>query len=308
MSKQLITVGNIYFDHTIFGVDLCGHNSIQPGYEYSAESGEIVVGGSAVNVALQGVALGMNVSFVGKVGDDESGREVRRLLEEKDIVPNLIVSSDDSTSIAVNFVIKDGADFVGAHYGMAAKNLSMSDFNLESSLFSGGGLIYFGGTAKQEKLFNQLPELFSALKSKGFTIFFDPNRFPAGKENSSSDKIINALPYVDYYMPNNTEIMQFANCDSIDDAIDFAMSKGAKNVIVKNGPKGCLVRNNDVNQVVEGIEVTPITTVGAGDCFNAAFISQIAKGVSPLDGAIFANKCASIKVSQNIWPTENNIV
>lgn len=307
MSKQLITVGNIYFDHTIFGVDLGGHNSIQPGYEYSAESGEIVVGGSAVNVALQAVALGMNVSFVGKVGDDESGREVRRLLEEKDIVPNLIVSSDDSTSIAVNFVIKDGADFVGAHYGMAAKNLVLADFNLESSLFNNGGLIYFGGTAKQEKLFNQLPELFLALKSKGFTIFFDPNRFPAGKENSSSDKIINALPYVDYYMPNNTEIMQFANCNSIDDAIDFAISKGAKNVIVKNGAKGCLVRNSDVNQVVEGIEVTPITTVGAGDCFNAAFICQIAKGVNPLDAAIFANKCASIKVSQNIWPTEENL-
>lgn len=308
MNKQLITVGNIYFDHTIFGVDLGGHNNIMPGYEYSAENGEIVVGGSAVNVALQAVALGMNVSFVGKVGDDESGREVRRLLEEKNIEPHLIISPDDSTSIAVNFIIKDGADFVGAHYGMAAKNLSAEDFDLQGPYFNGGGFIYFGGTAKQEKLFNQLPKLFSVLKSKGFTIFFDPNRFPAGKENSSSDKIINALPYVDYYMPNNTEIMHFANCDSIDDAVNFAISKGAKNIIVKNGPKGCLVRNNDVNQTVEGIEVTPITTVGAGDCFNAAFISQTAKGVSLLDAAIFANRCASIKVSQNIWPTENNIV
>jgi len=306
MSK-LITVGNIYFDHTIFGVDLGGHNFIQTGFEYSAESGEIVVGGSAVNVALQAVALGMDVSFVGKVGVDESGKEVRRLLEEKNIEPHLIISPDDSTSIAVNFVIKDGADFVGAHYGMAAKNLSAEDFNLETPLFSGGGLIYFGGIAKQEKLFNQLPELFSALKSKGFTIFFDPNRFPAGKENSSSDKIINALPYVDYYMPNETEIMQFAKCNSVDEAINFAISKGVKNVIVKTGPKGCIVRNNSVNQVIEGVKVTPITTVGAGDCFNAAFIYQIAKGSDSIAAAKFANKCASIKVSQNIWPSLKNI-
>ena len=300
-------MGNVYLDHNIFGVNLSGHSYLQPGFEYFAESGEIVVAGSAVNVALQAVSLGMSTTFVGKVGDDESGEEVRKLLQEKNIFPNLVISPNEATCIAINLVVDGGTNHISTYYGRAAKSLSIEDFDLEIPPFKDGGLIYFGGTAKQEELFNQIPELFCSLKNKGFTIFFDPNRFPVGAEISSKNKISDALPYVDFYMPNNTEIMQYANTESIDDAINFAMSKGAKNVIVKTGPKGCVVGNSDVNQVIEGEKVIPITTVGAGDCFNSAFIYQISQGVDPVTSAKFANVCASIKVSQNIWPTEEDL-
>ncbi|MBP6962561.1 carbohydrate kinase family protein [Candidatus Saccharibacteria bacterium] len=307
MNSRLITVGNIYLDHNIFGIDLAGKHNLQIGTDYFAEKGEIVLGGSAVNVAMQSLKFKMSVAFAGKVGSDESGKEVCRLLDDKNINSSLIVKSDSSTSISVNLVFKNSGEFVGAHYGTASKSMTDSDINLNHPIFNNGGSIYFGGTAKQENLFSKLPDLFSELKQKGFTIFFDPNRFPAGKEHLGRQSIADTLPYVDYYLPNDTEIMQFANTDSLDEAIKYALSKGAKNVIVKTGPKGCIVANSKVNLVIDGEKVSPITTVGAGDSFNGAFIYKVSQGTAPETAARFANKCASIKVSHNIWPSEEDI-
>jgi len=305
--KKLIVVGNVYFDHNIYGIELDIHANLQTGTEYRADSGEIVIGGSAVNVAMQATKLEMGVSFIGKVGDDEFGLEIKKLFEKKNIDSSLLTKSEFSTSISVNLIFKKDGDFVGAHYGEASKHLNPSDFDFNHPLLVEGGLIYFGGTAKQPLLFQSLPTLFAKLKKIGFTIFFDPNRLPVGKEIESREQIAKALPYVDYYLPNETEILQFANSKNLDNALEATLKYGAKNIIVKTGPKGCRVKTNKIDITIDGEKIIPINTVGAGDSFNAALISQLANGADLESAAKFANKCASIKVSDNIWPTKKEV-
>lgn len=83
MKPLLLTVGNIYIDHNTFGVDSGEENfRLESGKDYFADSSERVLGGSAVNVAMQASRLGIEVGFIGKTGNDEGSQEVRALLQK----------------------------------------------------------------------------------------------------------------------------------------------------------------------------------------------------------------------------------
>jgi len=90
MSETLLTVGNIYVDHNVFGVTSGETFRLESGKDYFGANGERVLGGSAVNAALQARRLGLEVGFVGQTGDDAGASEVRELLEAAGILSVLV--------------------------------------------------------------------------------------------------------------------------------------------------------------------------------------------------------------------------
>lgn len=309
MKALLLTVGNIYVDHNIFGVNSGDATfKLETGRDYFADSSERVLGGSAVNAAMQACRLGLEVGFIGKTGQDEGGQEVRALLEKEGILDGLM--SQDAgltTSMAVNLIDTHG-QFIGLHYGNASKTLSVGDINLEHDLFDRSQAIYFGGTAKQPLLLKDGLELFQGLQGRGIKIFYDPNRFPVQDEAVDRNLILAQLPFVEGYMPNEEEIMQLADTSTVDEALDIVLATGVKLVALKQGAKGCRIKTRDDDIEIEGYKITPLTTVGAGDCFNATFMAYYLKGLPLKESAERATAAAAIKVSRNIWPDEPAII
>lgn len=302
MKNLFIGVGNIYLDHNVFGVDNSRGDRLDSGTDYFAQSGEIVVGGSAINFLLQAKSLGFDGTFVGKVGNDEFGHKVKNLLEEGGISSELIVTTnEDKTGVSINMVFAHDGNFTGVHFGEASRFLKPEDIDLNHRSFNKAMLVYFGGTAKQEYIFNNLPQILSSLKEKGIKIAVDPNRFVSGADKKK-EIFTEALKYVDFYLPNETEIRQAMGEENLDKAIDAALSAGAGVVVVKMGPKGCRIKTKDKDVVVSGFKLEPLTTVGAGDCFNAAFLTQYLQGMGIKEAARFANATAAIRVSKNIRP------
>jgi sulfofructose kinase len=118
MKPLLLTVGNIYIDHNIFGVS-SGQEafSLEAGKDYFGSGSERVLGGSAVNAAMQAARLGVEVGFIGKTGRDEGGQQVRALLDREGILSELVGEDADlATSMAVNLIDGNG-QFIGIHYG-----------------------------------------------------------------------------------------------------------------------------------------------------------------------------------------------
>jgi sugar/nucleoside kinase (ribokinase family) len=305
MKSLLLTVGNIYIDHSTFGVNSGKEQfTLVSGSDYFADTGERVLGGSAVNFALQATKLGVEVGFIGKTGKDEGGQEVRALLKKEGIISDLI-SEDASaaTSMAINLVDKNG-QFIGVHYGEASRNMSVDDINLDDELFSRCQAIYFGGTAKQPLLLRDGETLFQQLHDAGIKIFYDPNRFPVQEEQTDRSLILAQLAYVDGYLPNEEELLQLTDKTSVEDALDVVMDTGVNFVALKLGAKGCRIISKDDDFAVDGLKITPLTTVGAGDCFNATFIASYLKGMSLRKCAQRATAAAAIRVSKNVWPDE----
>ncbi|MFZ1249039.1 MAG: carbohydrate kinase family protein [Candidatus Saccharimonadales bacterium] len=305
MKPLLLTVGNVYVDHNIFGVDSTERPfRLKTGTDYFATSSERVLGGSAVNVAMQAARLGVSVGFIGKTGVDEGGQEVRALLHTEGILCDLM-SKDASlaTSMAVNLIDKNG-EAIGLHYGDASRNLSATDFNLHDELFARCHAIYFGGTAKQPLLLKDGEKLFRALRSKGIKIFYDPNKFSAQQDAAERTLLLAQLAYVDGYLPNEQELLQLTGSASVDQALNVALGAGVGFVALKLGPKGCRIKTTQEDFSVQGHTITPLSTVGAGDCFNATFMAYYLTGRSLKECARLATAAAAIKVSKNIWPNE----
>ncbi len=307
MKPLLLTVGNIYIDHNVFGVYAGDEFTLESGKDYFASGGEDVLGGSAVNAAMQASRLGIEVGFIGKTGVDSGGKEVRRLLNAKGIISDLVGEDAQlATSMAVNLIDNNG-EFIGIHYGEASKTLSADDVDVSHELFGRCDAIYFGGTAKQPILFNKCAELFGDLSSKGIKVFYDPNRFPAKEALTDRSLLLDQLKFVEGYFPNEAELLQATDSTDIDEAIDQVLASGVTFVALKLGAKGCRVKTQSDDFVVDGKQVKAVTTVGAGDCFNATFIAYYLKGTSLKECAERATTAAAIKVSKNIWPDEQAI-
>jgi len=308
MSEALVlTVGNIYVDHNLFGVRGGDNFTLESGKDYFGNSGERVLGGSAVNAAMQIKRLGLDVAFIGKTGSDEGSIEVRSLLEKEGIDASLVSQNDSfSTSMAVNLIDSKG-EFIGIHYGDASKQLGTDDIDTNHSLFSRAKGIYFGGTAKQSRLFQNLESLFKEIDDRGIDIFYDPNRFPAEESKIDAKLLLNQLRYVTGYFPNQDELLQATGESSIDRALEHVIETGVKFIALKLGADGCRIKTLDQDLAVSGLTVVPKTTVGAGDCFNATFISYYLDGNDLQDCAKYATKAASIKVGQNVWPYRDQI-
>ena len=303
----LLTVGNIYVDHNVFGINGGDDFKLERGKDYFGESGERVLGGSAVNAAMQIKRLGVDVAFIGKTGNDEGSKEARGLLQDEGIHADLVKQDGSlTTSMAVNLIDESGS-FIGIHYGNASKQLSVRDIDLNHSLFAEAKAIYLGGTAKQPLLFRDLVNLFTELHGRGIKIFYDPNRFPAKEQSVDCELLMEQLAYIEGYFPNEDELLQATNKLSVDDALEQVIGAGVRFVALKLGARGCRIKTISQDFTIEGIKVEPKTTVGAGDCFNATFIAYYLNDCSLEESAQKATKAASIKVGQNVWPNKEQI-
>lgn len=301
-SQTLLTVGNIYVDHNVFGVNSGKDFRLDSGKDYFGDDGERVLGGSAVNVAMQARRLDLAVGFVGKTGDDAGADEVRALLKAQQITTDLMVRQPGLiSSMAINLVATNG-EFIGVHYGNASKRLAVSDFDLSTEAWRQVTAVYFGGTAKQPLLFAQLAELFAELAGRGVKLFYDPNRFPAAEAPADQKLLRQQLKHVGIYFPNHEELLQATNTASTEAGLAAALNAGVKVVALKLGAKGCRVVTADQDFTVAARPVAVKTTVGAGDCFNASFMSSYLAGQSLRHCAEQATTAAAIRVSQNIWP------
>ena len=304
MKKLLLTVGNIYIDHNIFGVETGETYQLEGDQDYIGKGGERVLGGSAINVALQASRLGLEVGFIGKTGQDQGAEEVKSLLKVSGIKTELMkAESGLTTSMAVNLVNKNG-QFIGIHYGDASKVLGPADIDLASPLFDLASGIYFGGTIKQPVLFAGAANLFAELHNRPIKIFYDPNRFPSQESDIDRSLLFEQLQFVDGYFPNQKELFQAVAADNLDQALNLALESGVQFVALKLGSQGCRVKSRDEDFVVEGKPITPLTTVGAGDCFNATFMAYYLGGSTLRECASKAVTASAIKVGQNIWPDE----
>ena len=88
-----------------------------------------------------------------------------------------------------------------------------------------------------------------------------------------------AFPFIDYFFPNEGEALQYTGASRAEDAAEVFLGMGAKNVVVKLGARGCLVRNAAECYTVPALPAKRVVdTTGAGDSFQAGFIAGLLEG------------------------------
>ncbi len=308
MKGTFLSVGNLYLETNFLGVLANGSDVLTVGKEYSASSYESLLGGSAVNFATQLKKLGVDVGVLGKIGEDVEGEKLKNLLSQAG-VENKFVKKEKGvqTNYAFGVVFEGSAQNIQFAAGSANQSLNIKDIDLESEDFSQVSDIYFGGSFKQKKLWPYYPELFKTLKEKGVRIFLDHGRVPVDANDEWISYVFKSLPYVEGYFLNNDEVLDVTKEKDIEKALQKIKNFNNGFTALKLGPLGCRVETAEESFASEGHKVVAVNTVGAGDAFNAGFISKFINGSSLEDSAKFANALAAIRVSLNHQPEQKEV-
>jgi sugar/nucleoside kinase (ribokinase family) len=98
----------------------------------------------------------------------------------------------------------------------------------------------------------------------------------------ASGAVRNAIKSVDVFMPNAREARLLTGEDDLRVALEI-LGGLCPLVIIKDGCRGAYAKHAGQTYHVPAMQVTPLDTTGAGDCFSAGFVKSWLEGQPLLD-------------------------
>jgi sugar/nucleoside kinase (ribokinase family) len=267
---------------------------------------QLTSGGSASNT-IHGLAkLGLQTSYIGKIGSDSYGKIFSDDLKQNKISPVLLNSKNES-GCALTFITPDSertfATFLGAAVELCADDLT-------PELFEGYDLLHLEGYL----IFNNaLVEKAVALaKSKGLHISIDLASFNVVEANREFLlKIIKDS--VDIVFANEEEAKALTG-EEPEKAL-LTIAELCDIAVVKIGSKGSMVKRGNDMVRVEAIKAKAIDTTGAGDLYASGFLYGLSQGWNlgkcARLGSLTAGKVVETlgaKISTQVWDEINKTI
>lgn len=308
--RKILAIGNVYVETSYIGVVAPETKELCVGHEYRAPRWEIRLGGSATNFAVQMTKLGIQTGLIGKVGNDEMGKKLLMLLEKEKIDTQCILTDTTGsvqTSVDTGVVFPDG-DNIQLVAGNANQKLTIDDIPVSEIANEHISALYLGGFLKQTGLIDSYPNLVRSVNAKNIPLFLDHGRIPVDMHQHHKDILFDSLAYTTGYFPNKAELLGISGQKTIESALSFMLEKGPTIIVVKMGSEGCIVKTKDEEYVIPGYPVKAISTVGAGDAFNAGFIYAFIQGKSLKECGAFACATGALRVQNNANPTSHEVV
>jgi sugar/nucleoside kinase (ribokinase family) len=247
---------------------------------------DLVLGGSAAIVACGLARLGVTTALAATIGDDLFGGFVRDALDERGVDTRwLRVDPEAATGISVVLSIGDRAilTFPGA---IASSGPELIDEDLLTSVRHVHSASFF----LLPRLSEHLPEVFARAHAAGATTSVDTNWDPT----QTWGGVGRLLDHTDVLLPNAAELLAIAARADRDEAARVVLGHGCQ-VSLKDGAEGgVLWQAPDLVTRVAAPPVDAIDTTGAGDSFDAGFISGLVGGLSREECLFRAVTCGSL--------------
>jgi len=286
---DIITFGDMCIDLIVRGDD------VTPEFgqiEKLVGDYEVEMGGSCCIFACQAAKLGLKVGILGRVGKDSFGGLVVSRLKESGVDTQHIIV-DDGLKTGLGIALCKGNDrAILTYLGSlnAIESSDVSDDFLQSSRHLHHGSYYL-----HTRLRPAIPMIFSRAKQLGLTISLDTNWDPEEKWDDGLDEI---LPYTDLFLPNEQEAIRISRKGDVEEAIVELHNKGIKIIAIKRGIEGALASNGHVKIDQPVKVVTGGDSIGAGDSFDAGFLSGWLGGLELDDCLRIANYCGQSVAAQ----------
>ncbi len=280
--KPIVVVGSI-------NMDLVSRtNRIpRPGETIIGSSFEMHSGGKGANQAVAVARLGHPSILLGAIGDDVFGRQLLETLKGFGVDISHIRSVQQNSGVASIVVDAAGENSILVVPGA---NLAVTPEYLETKLdlIQEAALVL----AQLEIPLESIAWLAETCSRYGIPFMLDPA--PAAELPDA------VLRKVTWFTPNQTEASFYApNCETAEESVTRLFDRGIANVILKRSSGGALVATQDGSREwIPAFSVTAIDTTAAGDAFNGAFATSLARGSSVKDAARFASAAAAISVTR----------
>jgi len=230
-------------------------------------------GGKGANQAYAAAKLAGSVAMVGRVGDDEFGRQMRENLASVGCAIDAVKTVPGASGVALIAVAESGENCIvvvpGANHSLLPGDITFDEcsvvlLQLETPIET---VIAAARFAKQ----------------RNARVILDPAPAPL------SGLPRELLESVDILTPNETEAAILA--DSLE-------AQSPRTIILKLGERGCELRSGGKSTLIPAIRVNAVDTTAAGDVFNAALAVALSEGAELEAACRFAVKAAAISVTR----------
>jgi len=255
--------------------------------KYPVEGGEAIcektsfrLGGSACNTALLLSKMCKDVFLFSQIGKDNYGKIVNEKLRNSILNRKHILDKTENTGYMMIVVSENGQRtmFSSRIDDPVPMNLSYYEQHLRNC-----DLIHISGYLLQDdRQWKIVREIIDYSYKNGIKISLDPG---TSTVKHFKKRLCEVLKYTDIYMPNEYEIYLLTGEKEIDSGL-MSMHKYTNGMVIgKCGESGCKYFNGkEIVSITPNCRKKVLSTVGAGDAFNAGFLSSYMKGCS-------LNKC-----------------
>ena len=264
MNSSILVVGELNID--IILDDIKGMPVI--GREILADKMNTALGSSSAIFAANVASLGIATSFCGLVGKDLFGEFILDELKNKKVDTTYVLRSEKYKTGAT-IVLNYSQDRANVTHCGAMDALDISCVPVED--FSKFNHLHFSSYFLQKSIQEDIVKLFREAKEQGLTtsldIQWDPN-------NTWNFPYQDCLPFVDIFLPNESEIILLSGESNLNKAIE-KIGQFANLIVVKLGTKGAVSFEKGTTIFSPPFLHTHfVDAIGAGDSFNAGFISK----------------------------------
>jgi len=265
---DVLVVGELNVDLILYDIK----KSIELGKEIFANDMVLTLGSSSAILANNLSIWGVNVAFLGKVGDDVFSKIVLDTLNKSNVNTDCVIVSKESKTGAT-IAMSYGDERAMVTYPGAMSELREED--VSDAVLLKAKHLHVSSIYMQEALLPGVVTLFKRAKKLGLTTSLDTQWDPFEKWDVDIKEL---LPFVDVFLPNKEELLQITKTDSIEAGYNFI--KDFSNIVaVKNSVHGSHLFSKDKMFFQPAFLMTDIIdAIGAGDSFNAGFLKEFING------------------------------
>lgn len=246
------------------------------------------MGGAESNVAIGAARLGADVTWAGRLGSDSVGDLIERRLRAEGVTARLTRGAG-FTGLMVCSRRTTGALRVDYHRaGSAASQLSPADIGDE--LVRGADILHVTGItpALGDSARDTTAWAVRTARDAGVTVSFDVNfRSKLWGTAEARPVLQDLLEHADILFagPEEAALVLGVTLDpSRDDRgrlARLAAQAGPREVVIKDGSRGCLAVIDGHEYVRDAPTVSTLDPVGAGDAFVAGYLTERLQDVDP---------------------------
>ncbi|MEA3349040.1 MAG: carbohydrate kinase family protein [Chloroflexota bacterium] len=243
-------------------------------------------GGSGANTAVALARLGRAVSFLGKVGDDESGEWLRKNLSAAGVDTQAVLSVAGGKSASCFIALDAHGNRVIFALGGSALIESVDELDLarvtaSRALCIGDAYLPVAAAAAE------------AARRSDTAVFFVPGGLMV---TNGLDELSPILQNTSVLVVSSNESSTLTGDCSPNEAVRRLRETGPEIVVVTLEADGAILASNDVLETIPAFDAAVIDTTGAGDAFAAGLMHAFLDGRTWREAAKTGCAVAAIKI------------
>lgn len=239
-------------------------------------------GGAPCNVLAMLSKLGHKTAFIGKVGKDSFGKQLKGVLEEVGIDATYLYMDDKvHTTLALVHTFADGdRDF--SFYRNPGADMMLTVEEVPEDLIQDSKIFHFGTLSMtHEGVRNATKKALDIAKKAGCIISFDPNLRPPLWDSleTAKEQVLYGLTICDILKISDNEIQWLTGEEDYTDGVNWILERyEIPLILVSMGKEGS--RAYYKGAMIEAgpfLQKNTIETTGAGDTFGGCVLHGILK-------------------------------